>query len=611
MEKESEKLADDIFSYVKQEKIAYESTGVPVTDNWEFHMFKHINRSFSLKNSKFTEGENDGERPFNNVIIPIANVNYRTEGFDVKDVDVYVDDSDYHHLSLISRKYHAKWAIDSKIDRAIDESVESHFDYGLILARNIDEKRPKIIPLQSIAFCDQSDIMSGPIALKYDYSIDQIDEMKGNWVEEEVEMAILQAKKGKNVSLARKDAKTPGKYIEIYDVEGVFPKTWLNDEDDEKYTEDDGYCRQLHIITFYNDSEGERKGISLYKGKTKNTYKAFKRNNRYGTACGMGGIEELFEHQTWINFSEIHLMNMLQASSKIIMQTSSKNFAVENNLMDLDNLSVVTHEDGKPVSQLQLSPINKEAFNNAVARFEQSARTIGSASDPQLGKTPASGTPLGTTEIVTSQGEGIHDYRRGRIADFWHEIYTDWVTKYFIDDLSKGDKWLDELSVDELREVADMVAISSSNEQIIDMVLSGREVVKEQQDLLIKLIKEDFLKGGKKRFIQAMKGEFKKLPLKLNFNVAGKQKNIAELVSKLNGVFRTVFANPQLLQAPGMSKLFNEILEHSGLSPIDFAGLTAQQPPQPPQAPTQQNNPQGGQPPQGAVVSPLQPTVNQ
>jgi hypothetical protein len=587
---QKEELADNVFDYIKQEKTAYETRGVPLTPNWEWSMRDHINRSFSLKNSKFTTGNNDNKRPFKNIIIPIANVNYRTEGFDVKDVELYVDDSDYFHLSLLARKYHEKWARENNIDTAIDESVESHFDYGLILVKNVNETRPEVVPLQRIAFCDQTDILSGPICEVHHLSIDQLLDMKGKWYDDEIDMAVAQAEAKKNVSLANKDAKTPGKYIEAFELHGTFPLTWLNKGEEEEYTKEDGYHPQIYIATYYKGEDGRDKGICLFKGKEyKPVYKAYKRTSRFGTACGMGGIEELFDPQTWANYSEIHLQKMLETTSKIVIK-ASKAAVDRNNTTELKNGQIIKVETGEIFEQVVIQPFNKAAFDNYVNAWEQQARTLGSASDPALGLNSKSGTPLGETQIVTSQGEGIHEYRQGKIASFWGEIYRDWVITRLQKDMSRGDKWVDELSLDELQEVAERVAVNATNKRVAEMVLANQSVTPEDQETMRNFIKSEFMKGGKKRFLEIAEAEFKKLPLKLKFNIAGKQKYMAEMVNKLNGVFRTVFANPAVLQAPGMGELFNNILESSGLSPINFASFT------------QQSSPM-----QGAIPSPMQP----
>lgn len=585
-----EKDTQNVFEYITSEKTAYETTRIPLASNYDWNMYEHIDKSFQLKNSQFTKGKNDHKRPFKNIILPIANVNYRTEGFDVKDVELYVDNEDYYHLSLLGRKYHNQWALKYSIDTSIDESVESYFDYGLALAKNVNEERPEIVNLQEIAFCDQTDVLSGPICLIHHYSIDQLLEFKGKWDDEEIDMAVTQAQSKKNVSLAQKDAKTPGKYIEVYELHGMFPETWLNKNGEEEYTDDKKYVRQLHIVTFYKNADGKNTGISLFKGKSKNIFKAIKRDPIFGRACGRGGIEELFDSQIWTNYSEIHLQQMLEAVSKVVLKTTDKKLASQNKFNDLKNNQIVYVEEGKTFDQVPIQAINKTAFDNYVNAWEQTARTIGSASDPQLGLNSKSGTPLGETQIVTAQGEGIHDYRGGKLKTWWGEIYRDWVLDYLKKEMNRGDQWLDELTVEELQEVAERVSTNLSNKRVKELVLRGKLITTEERDLLKQTIKEEFIKGGKKRFLKIMKDEFAKLPLKLKFSVAGKQRNLQEVVSKLNNVFRAVFANPQILQAPGMDKLFNQILESSGMSPIDFSSFTS---------------------PQQSIPSPMQPQMQQ
>lgn len=574
MDKPSETYPD-VYEYVLTEETDYKTRKIPLASNWDWSMYEHIDRSFHLKNSQYLKGANDFSRPVNNIIIPIANVNYRTEGFDVKEVLLYVDDKDNYHKSLLAKKFHDKWALKYSIDTAIDESVESYFDYGLTLVKNVNESRPVIVPMQSIAFCDQTDILAGPICLKHQYSISELADMKEYWDADAIDKATLMASTTQE-RVKDKDTKTPGKYIEVYELHGTFPESWLKNSETR---EDTGkYIKQLQIITYYYDDKEQKQGITLYSGKEpKQIFKALKRDPIFGRACGRGGIEELFHPQIWTNYSEIHLQQMLEATSKVILKSTDKKVAKNNKLSNLKHGTIVGVEQGNTFDQLVLQPINKVAFDGFINKWEQVARTIGSASDPQLGLNPVSGTPLGTTEIVTNQGIGIHDYRKGKIATFWGEIYRDWVLQYLADEINKGDIWVDELSLDELTEVAERVATTESNKRIKDKILSGKVVSQQEQDLLRQIIKDEFMKGGKQRFLEIMKGEFEGIPLQVKFSIAGKQKNMAEMVSKLNSVFRTVFANPAILQMPGMGELFNDILEQAGLSPVDYSKLTKQQ----------------------------------
>src|SRR6185312_8895933 len=64
------------------------------------------------------------------------------------------------------------------------------------------------------------------------------------------------------------------------------------------------------------------------------------------------------------------------------------------------------------------------------------------------------------------------------------------------------------------------------------------------------------------------------LPIAVMWDVAGKQKDLKGDADKLTNIFRQIIQSPQVFQIPGMAKLFNEIIESSGFSPVDFSGMT-------------------------------------
>lgn len=580
-------MQDKIFKYILAEESSYKTTPIPIVDGWDWNMYEHIRRSTLYKNSKFHKGENDGMRPFKNIIRPILNVSYRSEGFDVKDIEPFVDDKDNYYKSFLTRKYHAKWARKNDIDTFIDELVESYVDYGLALVKNVNEVKPEVVPLARLAFCDQTDILSGPLCEKHQYSTDQLMQMSGKWYPEAVEMAITMGKLEKSASLAEGKSKTPGKYTDVYELHGTFPETWLNKEDNgeedyiAEYNDDLKFVNQIHIVSYYTGQDGEKKGICLFKGKeSKPIYKALVRDKIFGRTCGFGGIEELFEPQVWVNYSEIKIKDMLDAAALMVLQTADQAFENNNkNLQDLKTGDVLYHEENKPVTQVVLQPQNIEKFNNAIIRWENQARTTGSANDPLLGNSPTSGTPFALQQLVTVEGKGIHEFRRGKIATFVSEIYRDWTLPYLVSDMNKGQKFVDELSLDELMEIADNVSVQYANDKLKEKMLpknakDAKVMTKEERTTLESLIKEQFMKGGRKRFIEVLKDELKTLPIDVYMNVAGKQKDLVKMADGLTNIFRQVVANPSILAMPGMGKLFNEIVEYSGFSPLDFTSFT-------------------------------------
>ena len=603
MEEVVEKIPN-VYDYIVAEENAWRTARVPLSDNWrDFNMHDHIDRSFTLKNSRFYQGTQDYRRPFNNIILPIANVNYRTEGFDVKDVQIYVDNAENYHKSFFARKFHNWWAKDNDIDTAIDESVESYFDYGLALLKNVNSARPEVVPLQQIAFCDQTDIMAGPICIKHHYSTSELLDMKGKWKSAEIDKTILMARFAKP-TVEGDTTKTPGKYVEVYELHGMFPESWLGVEKYGDEWEDTGkYSPQIHIVTYYvNENEQNKNGICLFKGKEpKPIFKALVRDPIFGRACGRGGIEELFHPQIWTNYSELQISQIMEAVAKVILKTNKKKITALNNFSNMKHGQIVDLDGDGTLEQLVLQPYNKAAFDNLINKWEQVARTIGSASDPALGLNPVSGTPLGTTEIVTQQGIGIHEYRQGKIATFWAEVYRDWVLPHLSKEINKGSKWLDELTLAELQDVAEktmMTKVHGKGGILRTAILSGEIITEEEKVMIEQTVREQEMKKGTKQFIDILKDEFATLPMDVEISIKGKQKNLAEVTSKLNSVFRTLLTPgviQQVQQSEGLSDLLNQIFESVGFSPVNFGTITGQQ----------------MQPMQGAVASPMQPQMQQ
>lgn len=562
-------MIKDIFTYITSEESSYKTNPIAVADGFEWHMPEHIRACTLYKDGKLLTGNAD-DKPVKNIILPILNISYRSEGFDVKDIYPYVDDPDNYYKSFLIRKFHDRWSLEEGMDTFIDEIIESYVDYGGTLVKDVKGARPEVIPLQKIAFCDQTDILSGPFGIKHQFSIDQLMEKKGIWNSDAIDEVIEQARAEKSVSQANdQKSKTTGKYIEVYEVHGMLPDSWLSKEN---VNDEETYNQQIHVVSFAYDEQNAKYGINLYKGKEKSgLFKILKRDKRFGTALGRSAIEELIEPQVWINYSMIQIKKMLDKAAIMLATTSDPTVKSKNNVNDLPQGSIM-EGDIKP---FVFPSVNLQAFENSVVEWEQQARVTGSATDPQLGIDPVSGTPLGTTQIITSQGLGIHEYRRGQIASFVEEIYRDWIIPKMMIEINKGQKFLSELSLEELQEVADAVVNYHVNKNIKDKILSGKTITNDKVDTLKNFIRDDFLKNGNKKFIEIFKNEMTDTPVDVYVNVAGKQKNLSAMVDKLSNIFRYIFANPQILQDPNAAKIFNDIYEWSGFSPITIKKVNA------------------------------------
>ena len=581
---------NNVFDYIKAEETEFKTKQTPIADGYEWNMYEHLRMSTLFRDSKYTKGSNDpgspGFRPFKNIIRRIRNLALVAMDFDVKDIEPYVNSAQNYYKSFLVRKFHPQWARKHNIDTYIDELIESYEDYGLALSKHVNKIAPEVVQLHSLAFCDQTDILSGPICLKHQYSPDQLKDMEQKgW--KNVDKVITLAKKEYVDSSGNRTTSSPGKFVEVYELDGYFPRAWEKQHRKEDVTDEDltTYTRQFWLTTFYKDEKGDKKGITIFQGKgDTDKYKALVRDKIFGRACGMGGIEELFHPQIWTNYDEIRIQEMLDAASKIWHVTNDHGFNTRNNLKGADQNEVFTlAKDATMFQQMNTQAVNLTAFTNASARWEEHAQGIGSAYNAQLGQSPTAGTPFKLQELVTAQGDGLHEKRKGKIATHLGEIYRDWVLYDLVREMNNEQEFSEELSLKELEYVIEQVMTCEFEKYKKEKILNGEMVTEEELVPMKEEFKAQFMKKGNKVFFKLFKDEVKGLPVDVFVNIAGKQKDLSKLTDKLVNIVRQFLANPQILTIPGMADTFNEILEASGLSPVSFSGLTKEQlsPPQP------------------------------
>jgi len=576
--------APTIYAYIKAEEINFEADEVQLGDNWFWNMRRHVQLIFHLKNSIFFRGLNNWLRAFKNIMEPILNLAYWTEDIEVKDVVFYIESKQNKVLSFLIKKYHDEvYTREHNIDALLDDITKSDIDYGGVLVQKGVE-RPEVIQLNSIAFADQTEMDGGPIGQKFYLSPSKLMEMgKFGWGDT-ANGATMDLKELITLASYQKDAigtlsdrinQVPGKAIEIYIVRGDMPEHYLEDNDN---MED--YVSQVQIVAFYKNNKEVMEGVTLYKKKDKGKLKFFASEEVFGRALGRGTGEALMHPQVWTNFLTIHKMGLLEAASKVILQTDDEAYTNRNQgLKDMENLEVTVTEDGKQITQVPTAAVNNiQLYENDVDKWFEHAQFSGAAFDPILGKEAVSGTTFRGQERTVAQGRGFHDRRRGKRAKFIEEIYRDWIIPDIVREITGGKEFMATLDSDDLIWVADQLVANLVSKEITEKVLNGELPPTQEERVAMKqLLKDDFLKQGSRFSLKILKDEFRGIKVKIGINVANKQKDLAGLSDKVFSIFQFVFQNPQAfaqaMQVPALAKSFENILELSGMSIGDFSTL--------------------------------------
>lgn len=583
----------NIFEFIEQQKTAY-SLPIRLNESWEWGMKDHLLLSELYTNGQLKAGKDDWT-PIKNITLPILNLQHRAEDIELKDVQIYIDSGEKYHLSMLVKKYHDDVFVkENDLDTYFDELNVSRIDLGGGLSKKLFKPRPEVVPLQSIAFCSQKDILSSPFAFEHDYSPDQL-------------LAMADAGWGSNANGAThsveelitmwRDQEKQEDCLKIYEVHGTLPAMFARTDAGEY-----DYETRIFIVSFIQPRDSmEKTGVILYTAEENisETFKLVKRDPIWGRALGRGGAEELFEPQVWTTYDMIRKQKMLDAAAVTILQSDDPTVRAKNpkGLKNLKNLEIIDVAPNTSVRQIDTFPRNMQLLDNSINDWEVHARDVGNAQNAVDGKEPAAGTPFKSVELQVVQGMGLHDYRRGQFAKHIEEIYNDWIIPHIQKEITNGFNFLSELSLEEINYVVDRMSVVEWNKHYTEKVLNGEDFDEGEQEMWIQQFKEDFKKKGNKHFLEALKGEFKNTMLGVKVSVAGKSKNLGQMTDKIVNLMRFAFSNPQgfaqIMQIPGMAKGWNEIIEFSGMTPMDFQGIEqmAQQQPAQPQTPTMQELP--------------------
>ena len=210
-------------------------------------------------------------------------------------------------------------------------------------------------------------------------------DMAGKWDEDQIKQAIVMATEERKIAIANdRPTKLPTKNIEVFELRGSLPEYWLKEGGDLIK-----HVPQMHIVCFYSGSDGNKNGITLYKGPDKpltDNFKALKIDQvrSRGRACGKSIVETLFEPQVWNNYAGIKIKELLDSAINVLVTDSDE--IGNKKLSDLKNNQVLKQEKGSSTVRLDGSLQNLPEFANYQMKQSNDARVLGSASEAALGK---------------------------------------------------------------------------------------------------------------------------------------------------------------------------------------------------------------------------------
>ncbi|MBX3498114.1 MAG: hypothetical protein KF889_01620 [Alphaproteobacteria bacterium] len=578
---------ETVFDFVKEQRDDYRTRTVQIAEGYEFSQYETLRTIELYHNSRFLSGNKDTldrEKPFFNICKFRVNVATRATDLDTKDVQIQserITDKSYVETFLLNLK-NRNWMKSSGFARFLNRMGATRAKYGGVLIKKTehdDKLELHVVPWLNV-ITDQVDIRNGvKIERHYHSPADLQTLAPKNWTN--IEKAIETAKTSRAAHAADPtgmENKTPGDYIEVYEVHGVLPTCYLRGTSDkygEEYGSENEYQRQMHVVVLDETTVKDKsnvKGVTLFAGlEDDDPYKYLPYEEVDGRGLGVGVIEDLFEAQVWTNDGVKHKKDMLELAGKIIFQTADKNIAARNVLTDVETGSILEHAPDKPVTQLNNFPASLPAFDKLIDDWNTQAERVSSTFNAITGESMPSGTPFRQVAILNQEAGSLFEYRREEAGLFVHEIYFDWLLPYLVQQIKKDKELVATLEPDELELVSDALAKKEVNDFAKEQILSG--AIPDPIDLqgIDAAARESSMRQSRRAFV-GFQDLFSDWAGTVDVITTGEQKNKAVVLETLFNVFKTVATAPQLLQDPVMARLFNQIVEIAGISPVLLQG---------------------------------------
>jgi hypothetical protein len=594
---------DSIYQFVKKQRDEYRSQTIEITEGYDFSQYETLRTIELYHNSKFLTSNKDTlkrEKPFYNITKFRVNVATRATDLDTKNVKVFSDDPGEYVASFLLTLKNRNWMKQSAFAVFLNRLGHVRAKYGGVLVKKTEQDGDIALHIMQWRnmITDQVDIMAGVKIERHYYTPSDLKtNVPKNW--NNIDDAIDAAKKSQEASAANSPSnknRTPGSYIEVFEVHGVLPTCYLAGTGDyaKDYGSEDEYERQMHVVVLDESNKDNVEGVTLFADiEDEDPYKYLAYEEVEGRGLGVGVVEDLFEAQVWTNYSVKQKKDLLDLAGKIIYQTTDQSLAARNVLTDLEQGSIVTTAMNTSITQVSNVPTGLGGLAQLMSDWNEQAENATSTYPAILGQTPPHGTAFRLQAGLVNEASALFEYRRQEAGLFVQEIYRDWVLPFLVKQMKSAKEVVAELDPDELQMLSDKVAEHEALKFIKEQVLTGkkRDPVHPQDIEAIKqAVKAHTIAKGNRHSFNDFAGLFDNWEGSIDVDTTGEQKDQREALSTLFQIFGAVAANPQILQDPTMAKIFNEIVETAGMSPTlqQNGNGQAQGQPQQTQPPQQQ-----------------------
>lgn len=559
----------NIFNQIKREEKDF-NKDVTIVDGFDFNQLDTVETVTLYYNSRFRDGQFYTDNEYRNQRkffhnISRAPCDSATKNLDIDTKDVYptaTKESDYVKAKILREdlyRYMKKHKIGQMKNRIAEEAPV----FGTVVLKKVPgDEIVEIVDLRNLMNDPTIDkLVDGFVIEKHYYTPSELRNKPWDNIDEAIEsFTEFHEKEGKAVP-----------FIEVYERYGEVPLSWYKEAREETVLDEDKnkFIKARFIITGVNDKKYDTSGVKAdgivleVSEIDEIPYKEYKYTRIKGRWLGEGEVEKTFDPQIRINELTNYKIQGLRLSTLHLFVTPDS-LLQTNILNDCDNGDVLTAPNG--ILPLMNEERNLSAYVEEERRVDDLVVGLTSSYDVVRGDTMPSGTPFRSVAVQNINAAKLFDFKRQNLGLFLKEVYREWIIPELLKKLNKEHILDMSDNSDEYKQFEESIIKFRTWKVIQEMVRKGINFDWGQIDMVKSAIREKL----SKKQLKIPSDYYKDFELDVDMNITGeKYSKSAVLESKFN-LLEIIAKNPAILENPQTVKLFNQIAELSGTSPLEI-----------------------------------------
>lgn len=476
----------------------------------DFDMYDTVETIFAYLNSKHTSGPTDAlgrEKPFYNIVQAAVNIWYRATDIDRKDIRFMPKRSGHVLVAFVANVLLQNWMDKTHYGQFLNRWGRTMAEYGGAITKHVEvdgELIPSVIPWNRF-IPDTVQFDAIPRIEKFYLTPAQL--RKHPLYDQSVVNDLIDAVQSRE-TLDNEQKDNVSEFIELYEVTGELDSRLLQEKPDMGLEDKDiKYRLQMHVIASVEESAGEQKDFTLYKGKvSKDPYDLSFLVEEEGRTLPKGAVEHLLESQWMKNHSVKLIKDTLDIASKLIFQTADSNFVGRNVLSAIEVGDVLVHGKDMPLNRIANDKPDITALQNFGTMWETLGQTITATPDAMRGITPPASTPYSTTALITGQSNSLFELMTENkglsIEKMVLRHFVPWMKKK-LNSKEEIVAILDEAGIEEIDAIyIPAGAVRRFNARAKESIINGEPVAPFDPSTEEAALRRDLSAQGNKRFFK-------------------------------------------------------------------------------------------------------------